>query len=86
MKNRRPKIRRENSRINRKMKNEEERQEKVLKPTKDPRNDILRRVFEGQPIAGCVKKIGRFFRVAKFFANDKLASVEQTGMPKCETR
>ena len=58
----------------------------VLKPTKDPRNDILRRVFEGQPIAGCVKKIGRFFRVAKFFANDKLASVEQTGMPKCETR
>ena len=76
------------------MKNEQkeiggEEQEEIylfMKPTKDPRNDILRRVFEGQPIAGCVKKIGRFFRVAKFFANDKLASVEQTGMPKRETR
>ena len=57
-----------------------------MKPTVDLRNDILRRVFEGQPIAGRKKKIGRFFRAAEFLADDKLASVEQTGMPKRETR
>ena len=44
--------------------------------TEDTRDDVLRSVFEGQPLTGGVEEGGSLLGVPKFLSDDKFAGVQ----------